>query len=120
MSTFSTLLKLYRNQKGLTQTELAKQCFPALSLSYIDKLECELKIAPPDTTILALAKALSLPQEETQNLLETAKTERLSHAFGKSRKLKVESVAQCLASNFSPEELISLTHHLQKLTVARS
>jgi transcriptional regulator with XRE-family HTH domain len=118
MDTFNALLKLYRQVKNITQEDLAREC--KFSRDYIIKLETGKRLAPPDRSVFSIANALSLSKEETLNLLESARHERLSYTFEKNRRLKVESVAECLAGNFSQDELISLTEHLQKLTAAQS
>lgn len=116
MSNFGSLLKVYRKKRNFTQEELGKKCVLSFTQNYIFLLESGRKLPPPEKSVLALAKTLSLSEEETEKLLKAAKCERLSYAIEKNKNVEVESVAECLASNFSHEELINLTNHLQQLT----
>ena len=113
MSAFGILLKSYRQNKNLTQKQLAERCEPSFVEHYIFLLESGRKIAPPEETVLNLAKALLLSKKETKVLVEAARNDRLSLAFMKNCKVKAESVAECLAKNFSREELIIITNQLQ-------
>lgn len=71
MSTFGKLLKTYRERSGLSQNELAVQA--GLSASTISRVE-QGERAPlrRRSQVMALAKALSLSQDETDILLSAA------------------------------------------------
>ncbi len=114
MSTFRVLLKSYREEKGISQKELGEKCEPPFSTIYIAKLEIGAKKAPPKKTVLSIARALSLSPEETQQLWEAAKSERLNDAFLKASEPEVGSLLKYLMTNLSQEELASLTSQLQE------
>jgi transcriptional regulator with XRE-family HTH domain len=117
MNTFGNLLRLYRQEKKLTQSELARKC--NVCRDYIIKLETGKRIAPPEETVLTIGEILLLSSQDTQQLLEAAQSERLYRASLKSSKLKVSSIVQYIANHLSQEELLTLSYQIQALATAK-
>ncbi len=114
MRTFGTLLRFYREEKGLSQKELAEKCVPQLSRIYITKLENGTKDAPPKRTVLIIANALSLSEQEFQNFWEAARNERLSDSYIKNIEPEVDTLLKYLMNNLSERELLNLATKIQQ------
>lgn len=114
MKTFGSLLKFHRNRRHLSQSKLAMLCNPEISQIYIAKLECGDKIAPPEKTVIVLAKALNLSDDETQTLLGATRLERVSVTIQKTRWLGTDFIVRSLLKNFNRDELLNITSQIKE------
>ncbi len=114
MNTFGTLLKAYREKIDLSQRELGVRC--NLSRIYIATLENGTRGVPPESTILKIASALLLSDFEIDNLLETARNQKLAGYFHEFK--SIDFLANALVQHFSKDDLQALTEKLESKLVA--
>lgn len=67
MKDFSTLLEQYRDQAGVSQSELARSA--GISASYVNRVEKGERQPPSRSIVLRIAEALDLDSEATDTLL---------------------------------------------------